>query len=124
MPRRTERNQRMKRLADEAVDDELKQLKAKRERLRNLAVRLAAWQETTSQLRDLADQMERECGVNRQWIIKTLGVTSREAAVIWPAKNRTTKQGGKPETVTANPGNDQQAMVSPVPYPSSESARR
>lgn len=114
---------RMKRLANEAVVDELKQLKTKRERLRNLAVRLVEWQETTGQLRDLANQMERECGVNRQWIVKTLGITPREAAVIWPAKTRQAKQEVKPEAGKTISEPDTQAIAPPVPCSSSTFVR-
>lgn len=89
MPKPSERSRRMRRLADEAVDAELARLKAKRERLRAIADGLGQWRDQSQHLRQLAQELETECGVSKTRLVRILGIRPREATVIWPvADNR------------------------------------
>lgn len=87
MPKPSERSKRMRQLADEAVDAELARLKAKRERLRAIADGLGQWRDQSQLIRQLAQELETECGVTKTRLVRILGIRPREATVIWPAAN-------------------------------------
>ena len=122
----------MRRLADEAIDDEFQRLKAKREQLRVLAARLDSWRNATEELNTLANRFGEDHHAGRQWLVRTLGILPREATVIWPAKNRRRQPDAKRDigtdtkpagTVVAPdvPGGDD--SVPSVPYPMPMPAR-
>ncbi|MDF7641492.1 hypothetical protein PT279_07830 [Bifidobacterium sp. ESL0784] len=87
MPKPSERSKRMRQLADEAVDAELAGLKAKRERLRAIADGLGQWRDQSQHIRQLAQELEAECGVSKTRLARILGIRPRETTVIWPASN-------------------------------------
>lgn len=91
MPKPSERSKRMRRLADEAVDAELARLKAKRERLRAIADGLGQWRDQSQHIRQLAQELETECGVSKTRLVRILGIRPREATVIWPAADNRRK---------------------------------
>lgn len=81
----------MRRLADEAVDAELARLKTKRERLRIIADGLGQWRDQSQHIRQLAQELETECGVTKTRLVRILGIRPREAIVIWPAADNKRK---------------------------------
>ncbi|WEV47646.1 hypothetical protein OZX62_05135 [Bifidobacterium sp. ESL0690] len=122
MPKPSERSKRMRRLADEAVDAELAGLKAKRERLRAIADGLGQWRDQSQHIRQLAQELETECGVTKTRLAHILGIRPREATVIWPAANvkrKPSKQDtaeGQTEQSVEN-GTEPATLMANVPLP-------
>ena len=122
MPKPSERSKRIRRLADEAVDAELARLKAKRERLRAIADGLGQWRDQSQHIRQLAQELEAECGVSKTRLVRILGIRPREATVIWPVSSgrRKPAEQDAAEDLTELPDGDETppaTAMADVPLP-------
>ncbi|MCH3973705.1 hypothetical protein [Bifidobacterium tibiigranuli] len=92
MAKPSERNKRMRELADNAVDDELAALKRKKESLQHLGVLLDDIRWSIERFRTESTKFMHEQDSSKTYLTKSLKIDPREASHIWPSSPR------KPQT--------------------------
>ncbi|OZG62471.1 MULTISPECIES: hypothetical protein [Bifidobacterium] len=84
MAKPSERNRAMRELADESVDAEIEALRAKRDSLRAVGVKLDDLRWAIEQFRVAADDFIATSGSTRRYLQDTLKIDKREMNIVWP----------------------------------------